>query len=625
MKKVINSSRVPKARRTRTPGASSKASGESIQPLLFEVGWEVCNPVGGIYTVLRSKAPSMIARWDQRYCLIGPYNAAAAEVEFEPVAPTGIMSDTLGRLQAKGIKAHYGHWLVTGRPHVVLLDYLSVFDHLAEVKYQLWSDHGIELPSDDELLNNVVAFAQACKILLSVLARSEKPARPIIAHFHEWMAGAAIPLLRHDNWPGSIVFTTHATLLGRYLAMNDDQFYDHLPFYNDADQATQYRVESQHRLERAATHGAQVFTTVSDVTADECRYLLGRRPDMLLPNGLNIQRFSAIHEFQNLHRQNKNKIHEFTIGHFFSSYNFELDNTLYFFTSGRFEYRNKGMDLTIDALAKLNHRLRQEKLGVTVVAFIITKQPVHSIDIRALQSRAMLDEFRTIADAMAEQVGEQIFQAAAEGHVPELDSLVEDYWRLRLRRAIQTWRRSEPPGIVSHDLVDDQSDPVLNQLRACRLWNQEDDPVKVVYHPDFINPSNPLFGMEYDQFVRGCHVGIFPSYYEPWGYTPQESIALGVPAITSDLSGFGSYLKQLLPDHEEMGLYVMRRRNHGFTEVAEQLADRLIQFCRLNRRQRIALRNRVETFSEHFDWHNLALRYHEAHELALDRIKVDQH
>ena len=121
------------------------------------------------------------------------------------------------------------------------------------------------------------------------------------------------------------------------------------------------------------------------------------------------------------------------------------------------------MDLTIDALAKLNHRLRQEKLGVTVVAFIITKQPVHSIDIRALQSRAMLDEFRTIADAMAEQVGEQIFQAAAEGHVPELDSLVEDYWRLRLRRAIQTWRRSEPPGIVSHDLVDDQSDPVLNQ------------------------------------------------------------------------------------------------------------------------------------------------------------------
>ena len=625
MKKVINSSRVPKARRTRTPGASSKASGESIQPLLFEVGWEVCNPVGGIYTVLRSKAPSMIARWDQRYCLIGPYNAAAAEVEFEPVAPTGIMSDTLGRLQAKGIKAHYGHWLVTGRPHVVLLDYLSVFDHLAEVKYQLWSDHGIELPSDDELLNNVVAFAQACKILLSVLARSEKPARPIIAHFHEWMAGAAIPLLRHDNWPGSIVFTTHATLLGRYLAMNDDQFYDHLPFYNDADQATQYRVESQHRLERAATHGAQVFTTVSDVTADECRYLLGRRPDMLLPNGLNIQRFSAIHEFQNLHRQNKNKIHEFTIGHFFSSYNFELDNTLYFFTSGRFEYRNKGMDLTIDALAKLNHRLRQEKLGVTVVAFIITKQPVHSIDIRALQSRAMLDEFRTIADAMAEQVGEHIFQAAAEGHVPELDSLVEDYWRLRLRRAIQTWRRSEPPGIVSHDLVDDQSDPVLNQLRACRLWNQEDDPVKVVYHPDFINPSNPLFGMEYDQFVRGCHVGIFPSYYEPWGYTPQESIALGVPAITSDLSGFGSYLKQLLPDHEEMGLYVMRRRNHGFTEVAEQLADRLIQFCRLNRRQRIALRNRVETFSEHFDWHNLALRYHEAHELALDRIKVDQH
>ncbi len=160
----------------------------------------------------------------------------------------------------------------------------------------------------------------------------------------------------------------------------------------------------------------------------------------------------------------------------------------------------------------------------------------------------------------------------------------------------------------------------MNQLRVSRLWNLPYDPVKVVYHPDFVTAANPLLGLDYDQFVRGCHLGIFPSYYEPWGYTPLESIALGVPAITSDLSGFGSYLVQLLPDHEEKGLYVLRRRHTGFDEAANELTDQMFRFTQMNRRERIALRNGVESFSEHFDWHNLAKRYHEAHELALDRV-----
>ena len=148
--------------------------------------------------------------------------------------------------------------------------------------------------------------------------------------------------------------------------------------------------------------------------------------------------------------------------------------------------------------------------------------------------------------------------------------------------------------------------------------------MKVVYHPQFITPTNPLFGMDYDQFVRGCHLGVFPSFYEPWGYTPLEAMALGVPAVTSDLSGFGSYLKQLLPDHEERGLYVVQRHGRSLDQVATQLADLLLRFCRLSRRERIALRNNVESFSEHFDWHNLGHCYREAHCLALDRIEGAQ-
>jgi glycogen(starch) synthase len=232
----------------------------------------------------------------------------------------------------------------------------------------------------------------------------------------------------------------------------------------------------------------------------------------------------------------------------------------------------------------------------------------------------MLEEFRTVADAVKESVGKGLFLAAATGEIPNLNGLMEDYWRLRLRRAIHTWKSKAPPSIVTHDLIDDANDPVLSQLRACRLLNLEHDPVKVVFHPDFVNSTNPLFGMEYDQFVRGCHLGVFPSYYEPWGYTPLESIALGVPAVTSDLSGFGSYLKQQLPDHASKGIYVVPRRHNDFSRAAEELTERLFQFTCLSRRDRIMLRNSVESFSEHFDWHNVGRRYHEAHDLALQRV-----
>lgn len=427
-------------------------------------------------------------------------------------------------------------------------------------------------------------------------------------------------MLRHEKWPGSIVFTTHATILGRYLAMNDQSFYDKLPAYDARAEAARFNIEPQFMIERAAAHGAQVFTTVSDVTARECMHLLGRTPDVLLPNGLNIQRFAALHEFQNLHRTYKDKIHNFTIGHFFPSYHFDLDKTLYFYTSGRYEYRNKGMDLTIEALARLNHRLRVTGSGQTVVAFIVTKRPVKSINVTALQSSAMRDEIRTSTDALTEALKEQLFQSVATGKIPDLNAMVDEYWLLRLKRTMHAWKRDFPPGILTHDLVHEQDDEVLAQLRRCRLWNQSHDPVKVIYHPDFITASNPLFGMDYDQFVRGCHMGIFPSYYEPWGYTPLESIALGVPAVTSDLSGFGSYLLQLLPEHQEEGMYVLHREHRSFDEVADDLANHLFEYTQLTRRERIDLRASVESCSEHFDWHNLGERYHEAHELAMDRL-----
>ncbi len=425
-------------------------------PMLIEIAWEVCNQLGGIYTVLRSKVPSMLARWGTRYFLLGPVNHATMAVEFEPAPLSGPVGQAVKQMRDLGIGAHYGRWVVTGRPHVVLLNYLDVFPRLHEVKYRLWHDHGIDMPANDELLNNVTAFGEVTRMFLALLAAKESPRRRLVAHFHEWMAGAAIPMLRHELWPGAIVFTTHATLLGRYLAMHDQQFYEHLPYFNPDTEAKKFLVEPQYKIERAAAHGAHVFTTVSDVTAEECRCLLGRNPEVLLPNGLNIQRFAALHEFQNLHRVYKEKIHQFTMGHFFPSYSFDLDRTLYFFTSGRYEYRNKGMDLTIEALARLNHRLAQANAAaaaagstagpMTVVAFIITRRPYKSINVAALQSQAMLGEIKIATDSIKNEIADKLFQGAAAGRIPDLNTLADEYWLLRLRRTIHAWRPEIPPG-----------------------------------------------------------------------------------------------------------------------------------------------------------------------------------
>lgn len=591
--------------------------GRGNEPLLCEVSWEACQQGGGIYTVIRSKVPVMIEGWGRRYCVVGPYNPATSPAEFEEVPPTGVFGRVAKAMQDFGFDVHFGYWLVTGKPRAVLLNPRSVMHRLGDVKYLLWEHHGIGFEWADDLMNQVVAFGFLVEQFFRVLSAQQAEHRPIIAHFHEWMAGSAIPEMRRASLPVSIVFTTHATQIGRYLAMNDAHFYERLPHIDWAHEAKYFNIESQVKLERAAAHGAHVMSTVSDVTAMECEYLLGRKCDAILPNGLNIKRFVAMHEFQNLHRVYKDKINEFVMGHFFPSYTFDLDTTMYFFTSGRFEYRNKGFDVTIEALARLNYRLKQVKSKKTVVFFLISKQPCKSINPEVLRTQAVMEEMRKNVGAVKDHIGEKLFESLAMGVWPRLDDLVDDYWRLRMRRTLHALKTTRLPIVVTHDLVNDTHDEVLNQLRFCNLVNRPEDPVKVVYHPDFIASTNPLFGIDYDQFVRGCHLGIFPSHYEPWGYTPLECVAFGLPSITSDLAGFGAYVVKNMPDHKERGIMVLNRRNANFDQASGQLADMMFGFMMLDRRERITMRNRVESSCEHFDWHNLGKFYAQAHELAL--------
>jgi glycogen(starch) synthase len=589
--------------------------------LLVEVSYEVCQQLGGIYTVLRSKSPSVAAGEKRRYCLVGPYSEKTALGEFEPLPLSGPFGKTVFQLRNKGIDARYGVWLVTGKPRVVLLNPGSAHKNLSDIKYFLWKDYGISTPPHDAVIDDVLSFGFLVEEFLRTLIETAGRKRLVCAHFHEWMGGYAIPRIRRSGLPAATVFTTHATLLGRYLAQNDPWFYDHLPFVDWLEEASRFNIEPSVRIERLIAHSAHVFTTVSTVTARECGYLLGREVDFCLPNGLNIERFVALHEFQNLHRVYKERINRFVMGHFFPSYSFDLDTTLYFFTSGRYEFRNKGFDLVVESLARLNYRLKQEMSEKTVVCFFITQKPYRSINPDVLSSMALLEEIWHTCESIQGHVGKRLFEASATGQIPKLDALVDEYWRLRLRRNVLAWRSSRQPYIVTHNLVDDAHDELLKMLRTCGLLNHRDDPVKVVYHPEFITSSNPLFGMEYDHFVRGCHLGIFPSYYEPWGYTPLECIARGIPAVTSDLSGFGSYVKDTIGGYEESGLAIVNRSASSFEQSAVELTELLLAMTRLDRKERIALRNRVQTISETFDWRSLIENYYAAYDRALERFE----
>ncbi len=587
---------------------------------LVEVAWETCNQVGGIYTVIRTKVPAMVEKWEQDYLLLGPYFTQTAAAEFEPLAidletPVGRAVDWM---RAQGMEVHYGNWLITGKPKIVLFDLASLMKEVDIIKGRIWENHKISTLGVEDLVNQTIVFGELIRLFLSQLAVENKAKKDVIVHFHEWMASTCIPDLRKDKVKISTVFTTHATMLGRYLAGNVPNFYDVLDTFDWSKEAKHYGIEAQASFERAAAQKADVLTTVSDITAKECVAFLGRIPELILPNGLNIQRFAAIHEHQNLHSLYKKRISDFVMGHFFQNQPFDLDQTLYLFTSGRFEYSNKGYDLTLDALEILNRKMKESGSRKTVIMFFITKQPYHSIDPEVLHSRAVLDEIRENCQAIEKEVGEKLFQASAASKdltLPDLNDFVGEYWRLRLRRTVQTWKTNARPKVVTHLLK--QEDDIIRNLHRTQLLNHAEDKVKVVYHPDFIVSTNPLFGLDYGQFVRGCHLGVFPSYYEPWGYTPLECMARGVPTVTSDLSGFGDYMMQIMRDYEQWGVSVVNRKTQNYQESAEQLANLLFKFVQQSQRDRIMQRNRVESIADTFDWSNLRGYYDTAHELAV--------
>ncbi|MCJ1328948.1 glycogen synthase isoform 1 [Thelotrema lepadinum] len=606
-----------------TKGSETSQNREIQGHLLFEIATEVANRVGGIYSVIKSKAPVTTAEYGDRYTLIGPLNRASAAVEVEPLTPTNPeLATTITNMQKRGIQLLYGRWLIEGAPRVLLIDTKTGYQWLDEWKADLWNVAGIPSPPGDDETNEAVVFGYLVAWFLGEFVSHEQN-KAIIAHFHEWLSGVALPLTKRRRIDVTTIFTTHATLLGRYLCAGSVDFYNNLQYFDVDAEAGKRGIYHRYCIERAATHSADVFTTVSHITAYESEHLLKRKPDGVLPNGLNVKKFSAMHEFQNLHSQAKEKINDFVRGHFYGHNDFDPENTLYFFTAGRYEYRNKGVDMFIESLARLNHRLKVSGSKMTVVAFIIMPAQTTSLTVESLKGQAVIKSLHDTVDVMTESIGKKLIERCLKwkdgDEIPDEKDLLSSSDKIMLRRRLFAMRRTQLPPIVTHNMAHDAEDPVLSQLRRVQLFNQPSDRVKIVFHPEFLSSSNPVFPIDYDDFVRGSHMGIFASYYEPWGYTPAECTVMGVPSITTNLSGFGCYMEELIENASDYGIHIVDRRTKGVDDSVNQLTSFMYDFAAKSRRQRINQRNRTERLSDLLDWKRMGMEYVKARQLALRR------
>ncbi|CAN2390461.1 Glycogen starch synthase, partial [Pristimantis euphronides] len=502
-------------------------------------------------------------------------------------------------------QVYFGRWLIEGSPYVLLFDISSAAWNLDRWKGEFWEACSVGIPFHDREANDALLFGSLSAWFLKELTGQFPDTPNVIAHFHEWQAGAGLILSRFRKLPVATIFTTHATLLGRYLCAASVDFYNRLDQFDIDKEAGERQIYHRYCMERAAAHCAHVFTTVSQITGIEAEHMLKRKADVITPNGLNIKKFSAMHEFQNLHSLYKSRIQEFTRGHFYGHLDFNLEKTLFFFIAGRYEYSNKGADIFLESLSRLNFLLRVHRSDVTVVVFFIMPTQTNNFNVETLKGQAVRKQLWDTAHTVKEKFGKKLYEALLRGEIPDLNKILDRDDLTVMKRAIFSTQRQSLPPVTTHNMVDDSIDPILNTVRRIGLFNSRTDRVKVIVHPEFLSSTSPLLPLDYEEFVRGCHLGVFPSYYEPWGYTPAECTVMGIPSVTTNLSGFGCFMQEHVADPAAYGIYIVDRRFRSPDESCNQLTQILYSFCQQSRRQRIIQRNRTERLSDLLDWRYL--------------------
>jgi glycogen synthase len=592
------------------------------KPYLFEASWEVCNKVGGIYTVLESKSQIIKNQYGDNYFLLGPYLEGISENQFHEKSLPKNLEKVAQNLLLKGIKIHFGTWLIESEPQVILVEFNSSLNGVSKIKSSLWDWYAIDSLYSSYDFDEPIAWSWAVGKVVEEIKNIALPKEQVILQCHEWMAGGAILYIKKTNAKVATIFTTHATFLGRVLASHGVNFYKNIKEIDPDLKARDFGIVAKFSAEKAVATEADVFTTVSDITALEAEHFLKRRPDIVLPNGLNLENFSNVEDAAIKHIANKGLIKEFISYHFFPYYNFDLDNTLVYFLFGRYEMHAKGIDLFIDSLVDLNKKLIETNSKKNVVAFFAVPSGIKGVKKVVAENKAAYLNIKHLIDSEIDTIHSRLIRACVGEYDMSGPSVFPKDLRPKIFSKYKLFKKEGLPSILTHDLDSENNDPILNKLKEVDLTNKQEDKVKVVSCPTYLNGTDGILNMNFYDFMSGAHLGVFPSFYEPWGYTPLESAALGVASITSDLSGFGLAVNNLGGKKKLPGVYVLERANFDYKQEVKGLSALLFKYSQLDKDERMISRVNAKELAKNYSWQVLARNYFEAQELAISKINL---
>ncbi|MCP4677943.1 MAG: alpha-glucan family phosphorylase [Deltaproteobacteria bacterium] len=527
---------------------------------LFEVSWEVCNLVGGIYTVLRSKAPEVVKSFEDNYFLLGPLlegnNADFLETddpEWNPLQEA---------LEKKGLHCRFGRWRIDGQPKVILVGFKDRYDP-EKTLFNLWQQFGVDSMTGGWDYIEPVLFSTACgEVIETICETIVSEDDQIVAHFHEWMCGGGLLYLKKNTPEVGTVFTTHATILGRSMSGSGVNIYSESRQIDPETDAVEFGVLAKHSMESVCAREADCFTTVSDVTSEEAAVILSRRPHVVVANGIDVKGLPDLETLRRDAGQTRGRLRDMASRFLQRSL---PDQTRFWATSGRYEFHNKGYDLFLESLARLDREVREDDEIPPIVAWFIL-----AVDNDGLRA----DVRRRVSEVGRPELG---------------------------------WAQ-----ILTHRLHDEQSDPIVQACHRLGLNNSRENKVCVIFTPAYIDGDDGLFDASYANILPAFDLGVFPSFYEPWGYTPLESIAWGVPTVTTDLAGFGRWAREHSAGRST-GVTIIDRAGKPENDVVGNLAALLGEFSRIGDKELEYIRENAREVAEEADWEKFFRGYLDAY------------
>ena len=540
---------------------------------IFESSWEVCNKVGGIYTVLSTRANTLQQEMQDKVFFIGP------DVWHENACPyfkedARLLADWKKTATEEGLKVKVGRWTVPGNPIAILVDFQKYYEKKNEIYGWLWENYQVDSLHAYGDYDEASMFSYATGLVVEsyynfALTKKDK----VIYHANEWMTGLGLLYVNNKLPQVGTIFTTHATSIGRSIAGNMKPLYDYLFAYNGDQMAGELNMQSKHSIEKQTAFHCDCFTTVSEITARECVELLDKKVDEVLPNGFDNSFVPAnAATFTRKRKAARKRLLEVANALLGESLG---DDTLIVSTSGRYEFRNKGVDVYIESMNRL---LRDKELKKKVLAFI----------------------------EVPGWVGE-----------PRQD----------LKERLDSGKQYDTPlevPQVTHWLHEMSHDNVLSMMKYYDMHNRKEDNVKVIFLPCYLDGNDGILNMTYYDIILGNDLCIYPSYYEPWGYTPLEAIAFKVPCITTDLAGFGQWVNTEVGHYGELkdGVKVIHRTDYNYSEVADAIKDTVAEFSAMTKKQVADARSAAEKLSKKALWSEFIKYYHQAYDLALSRASL---